>query len=109
MVGHSWSINFFPNGDYFFSAVYLACAHEVMARFMISLLDEAGQPTYSMSTAGEFRRIPVGGEGFPRFATRDVLEHWGRISDDRLRIKCDITVLKMTQQHEEDAATTMAR
>ena len=102
MVGHSWSINFFPNGDYFFSAVYLACAHEVMARFMISLLDEAGKATYSMSTAGEFRRIPVGGKGFPRFTRKDGMERRGYVRDDRLRIRCDITVLQVIIQHHDD-------
>ncbi|PAN43410.1 hypothetical protein PAHAL_8G234000 [Panicum hallii] len=121
-AGHSWSIRYFPNGSSSSggtaaaaaaaaaasASVYLACADDVVARFTICFLDEAEErPICSMST-GEFRRMSEQrGDGFQMFITRVALERWRNVRDDRLRIRCDITVLKVIQQNEH--ATTMAK
>ncbi|KAG2563446.1 hypothetical protein PVAP13_8KG382606, partial [Panicum virgatum] len=110
-AGHSWSIKYLPNGGSGLTAataaasewvsVYLACTHDVMARFAICFLDEAGKAICSMST---------GEEGFPRFTRKDGLERRGYVRNDRLRIRCDITVLQVIIQHhdDEDAADAAA-
>lgn len=110
-AGHLWSILYYPNGNilenYEWISMYLelvsSSSRDVMARFTFSLLNEEGVPLVIRSNSTD-NRMPfcsmLEKKGVPMFITRRTLEKLGCLVDDCFRVRCSITVLKVTGRDE---------
>ncbi|KAL6654201.1 hypothetical protein ACP70R_007666 [Stipagrostis hirtigluma subsp. patula] len=127
--GHSWCIDYYPNGFHRHDADYISIfvrlldkdSQNVEARFKISLLDGSGEPA---AVAPSFSRecsdhlssdsgSSCRSWGFYRFIERKALEKpaysfWTRkrkrsmTMDDCLKVRCDITISKEIRAVDDD-------
>jgi speckle-type POZ protein len=102
-AGHTWAIDYYPNGDCANSADYIsiylilkeAVASHLMVQLVFSFIDQVDKqkPSY-VSTVEADRFVSHGGWGRSKFIKRSELEQSaGRLKDDCLTIRCDIIVI----------------
>ncbi|KAJ1276439.1 hypothetical protein BS78_05G214500, partial [Paspalum vaginatum] len=105
--GHIWCIGYYPDSAREEHAEYISfCLHadptmaveEVTARYVFSLLDQAGQAVAqyrrSSGTWKTFSRTDGATWRGVHLMTRDELESSPHLRDDSFRIQCDVTVFK---------------
>lgn len=107
-AGHSWNIRYYPDGENSDCAEWISiflqrgdhaedAVDDVKAQFEFSVLDNIGEPVpkfkhaSSMQTFAAKSLLPW---GFGKFVERKALEESACVKDDRLRVRCDITVKK---------------
>ncbi|KAL6643078.1 hypothetical protein ACP70R_021259 [Stipagrostis hirtigluma subsp. patula] len=112
-VGRRWRIHYFPNGQTSkladFISVYLhlneSVDEPVKARARFGLLDRAGKSVNAQTTLlREFSHSSTG-YGFPEFIRRELLEKSEHLSDDCLKITCDIIVSEELRTEERVGAS----
>ncbi|CAL4991254.1 unnamed protein product [Urochloa decumbens] len=105
--GHIWCIRYYPDGDDKESAdwisIYLKRVDtgkdndDVTARFRVSLLDQAGKPVPSVNFSSNLVTFSsaTASWGYHTFMRRKGLESSSFLKDDRFRIRCHVTVVKI--------------
>ncbi|KAG8099836.1 hypothetical protein GUJ93_ZPchr0013g37332 [Zizania palustris] len=110
--GHSWIIDFYPNGsgkeseDYlsFYLCLDSACDKDVKAIFSFKLLDKNGGPVtlYSRTSTMHTFNSKYPSWGYNKFMKKTELEGSAYLSDDSFDIKCEITIMKEVCSKETD-------
>ncbi|KAF7056159.1 hypothetical protein CFC21_063595 [Triticum aestivum] len=117
--GHSWRINYYPNGfrsdstDYISVFIQLVSVSRdlpvvpilqgISAQGSLSLLDRDGKPVPSYThTFNRSFKTSEGSWGWYSYITRSALENSGYLKDDNFTLRCDITVTELRVEETED-------
>ncbi|KAL6907736.1 hypothetical protein ACP4OV_001906 [Aristida adscensionis] len=114
IAGHRWSIAFYPNGhlpekaDYIgiFLALERPAKDNVVAEIRFSLLDQAGEPSYTLNRRGMLRAFnwKAPSWGYEEFVPRSVLEGPTYLRNDCVRVRLDLMVSKKFRTEDRDTA-----
>lgn len=104
--GHRWRIGYYADGyvedtdDFIGFDLFLVDdddeANDVKAKFVFTLLDQAGQPVPAYTASSEVGTFSsaVPSWGFESFIERSELESTYLSDDDSFSVRCDVTVFK---------------
>ncbi|KAL6643064.1 hypothetical protein ACP70R_021245 [Stipagrostis hirtigluma subsp. patula] len=115
VAGHTWAIEYYPNGDTSDSADYVslylrlkdAVADHLMVQLVFSFIDQVEKQAPSHVRTIEVNRfVSHDSWGRRKFVKRAELEGSGRLKDDCFTIRCDIVVAGAPRP--EDAAVPVA-